>query len=112
MSRYIAREIRQLVIHRAFQFCEYCLLHESQSFIGFEVDHIISIKHGGSNEASNLAYACHYCNQYKGSDIGTILAASNDYVRFYHPKKDRWLEHFGLEQTLITPKSIYGEATI
>ena len=112
MSRYVSKYIRNLVIKRAFGLCEYCLLHESQSFIGFEIDHIISIKHGGRNQADNLAYACLYCNQYKGSDIGTILLQSDEYVRFYHPRKDRWNDHFEFIDALISPKTSIAQATI
>jgi len=112
MSRYVSKRTRNLVIKRALGLCEYCLLHESQSFIGFEIDHIISIKHGGSNRANNLAYSCLYCNQYKGSDIGTMLLPSDDYIRFYHPRKDRWNEHFKLEDAIILPRTPIAESTI
>ncbi len=42
--------------------CEYCLIHEDDTFFGCEVDHIISQKHGGPTEPENLAYACLPCN--------------------------------------------------
>lgn len=112
MSRYIPDKIREIVKERAFYLCEYCLLHESQSFVGFEIDHIISIKHGGSNEASNLAYTCQYCNQFKGADIGTILLPDEEYIRFYNPRKDKWKNHFDLEGSLIIAKTPQAEATI
>jgi hypothetical protein len=88
------------------------LLHDSQSFIGHEIDHIKSVKHGGSNEADNLAYACYYCNQHKGSDIGTALPPDDEYVRFYPPRKDTWLEHFEFNGSLIVAKTSYAQATI
>jgi hypothetical protein len=55
---YISAELRRLVAARAEGLCEYCLIHEEDTFFGCEVDHIISEKHGGSTDAGNLAYAC------------------------------------------------------
>src|SRR5919205_733252 len=51
---------------------QYYLIAEADTFYGCEVDHIISLKHGGSSDPSNLAYACALCNRAKGSDIGSI----------------------------------------
>jgi hypothetical protein len=112
MSRYIPQSTRKLIVSRAHLLCEYCLLHESQSYIGFELDHIISIKHGGDNELDNLAYACMYCNQNKGTDIGTMLLPSDAFQRFYNPRKDKWSDHFEFSNTLILPKTNIGEGTI
>ena len=68
---YIPVELRRLVIRRALWRCEYCLLHEDDTYFGCEVDHVVSEKHGGQTVAENLAYACLACNRYKGSDPWT-----------------------------------------
>lgn len=67
MSRYISKEIRIKVAERASFRCEYCKVHEEDSFLPFQVEHIISLKHGGGNEITNLALACPHCNQNKGT---------------------------------------------
>ena len=72
MTRWITPELRQIVAARANFLCEYCLVGEPDSFYGCEVDHIISLKHGGLTDVGNLAYACALCNRNKGSDIGSI----------------------------------------
>ncbi|MEA2085071.1 MAG: HNH endonuclease [Thermodesulfobacteriota bacterium] len=95
---YTSAEIRQLVAERAGRRCEYCLIHEDDTFLGCEVDHIISKKHGGSNEPENLAYACLFCNRHKGTDIGSIHPNTGKLTRFYNPRKDRWGKHFQLTQ--------------
>lgn len=92
-------------------FCEYCLIHEDETFFGCQVDHIISLKHGGSTEADNLAYACAFCNRYKGSDIASIATESGNLIRFYNPRIDRWSEHFGLKGSRIEPVTEKGEVT-
>ncbi len=63
---------RAFIALRAMDCCEYCQIHEDFMFLAFEIDHIISIKHGGGNEIANLAYACPHCNQHKGTDLTTF----------------------------------------
>ncbi|MEM8523888.1 MAG: HNH endonuclease [Bacteroidota bacterium] len=47
MSRYISETLKKEVFKRAKNCCEYCLLHQEDSYYTFQIDHIISIKHGG-----------------------------------------------------------------
>ena len=110
MARWISTELRHTIADRAKQLCEYCLIAEADTFYGCEVDHIISLKHGGSNEPDNLAYACALCNRAKGSDIGSI-ATSGEFTRFFNPRTDHWPEHFRLEGSLIQPLTTIGEVT-
>jgi hypothetical protein len=111
MSSSISEHLRQAVAHRADHLCEYCLIHEDDTFFGCEVDHIISQKHGGPTESDNLAYACFFCNRRKGSDIGSI-SQSGEFVRFFNPRTDRWEEHFHLEGVFIRPITKIGEVTV
>ena len=111
---YISAALRRLVTARAGSLCEYCLLHEDDTFFGCEVDHIISEKHAGQTTEANLAYACFVCNRNKGSDIGSLIPGSADLIRFYHPRLDRWHEHFRLATSdgiTIVALSEIGEAT-
>ena len=39
---YIPAEMRRLVIGRAGRHCEYCLIHEDDTYFGCEVDHVVS----------------------------------------------------------------------
>ena len=112
MPRYISEELRRLVANRAERLCEYCLIHEEDTFFGCEVDHIISLKHAGPTEADNLAYACVFCNRQKGSDIGSISQETGEFSRFFNPRIDRWSEHFRLEGPIIQPQTDIGEVTV
>ena len=85
---YINVELRKLVASRAELLCEYCLIHEDDTFYGCQVDHIISEKHGGLTIADNLAYACTFCNRYKGSDVGSIVLPTGEFSRFFNPRID------------------------
>jgi len=112
MSRNIPETIRKAVAERSGNRCEYCRRLEGDSFIKFQVDHIISRKHRGQTNLENLAYACAICNGNKGSDIGTILTETNVFVRLFNPRRDDWFDHFAVAEGLIYSKSDIGEATI
>lgn len=111
MSSYVSEDLRRLVAVRADLLCEYCLIHEDDTFYGCQVDHIISVKHGGATEPDNLAYACAFCNRQKGSDIGSILWQTSEFVRFFNPRADRWADHFRLNGFIIEPLTGIGEVT-
>src|SRR5438093_12047207 len=108
---YITAEMRRFVVARAEGICEYCLIAESDTFLGCAVDHIISEKHGGSTTKENLSYARVFCNQAKGSDVGSIAWESNEFVRFFSPRTDVWDEHFELVGCRIEGKTAIGTAT-
>lgn len=110
---YIGADLRRLVALRAEHLCEYCLIHEENTFYGCEVDHIISEKHDGPTHEGNLAYACLFCNRNKGSDIASLEPGTDRLVRLFDPRRDRWAQHFALEEDGITivPRSPIGEAT-
>lgn len=105
-------ETRRIVASRANRVCEYCLIAEDDAYFNFQVEHIISRKHGGSSELENLALACVFCNRYKGSDIATLIPETNQLVRFYNPRTDRWREHFRLIGVAIESLTEIGEATV
>lgn len=113
-STYISAQLRRRVIARATGLCEYCLLHEDDTLFGGEVDHVISEKHGGPTQEDNLAYACLLCNRNKGSDIATLIPERNALIRFFHPRRDRWSDHFQLDPAdgiTIVARTDIGEAT-
>lgn len=91
MSSYISDHLRQVVALRADHFCEYCLIHENDTFFGCEVDHIVSRKHGGMTESANLAYAYFFCNRLKGSDIGSLSNTGTLVVFLIHATIDGWI---------------------
>ena len=82
---YIPAALRQLVIERAGERCEYCLYPQHASLLAFEMEHIVSEKHGGVTEADNLALACPFCNRAK-ADLGSLDPESGELVAFYNPR--------------------------
>ncbi len=112
MTDTIPANLRRLVIERASGLCEYCLIHQDDTHFTFHVDHIISRKHRGPTTAVNLALSCLRCNVAKGTDVGAFVGRPRHLVRFYHPRKDRWTEHFRLQGVRILPQTEVGESTM
>lgn len=108
----VSATTRKRVAQRAAYICEYCLAQDERSFIGFEIDHIISRKHNGSNDEKNLAYACPDCNRNKGTDIASIDWNNQEIVRFFNPRADIWSEHFRLSGGFIEPITVIGKVTV
>ncbi len=73
MGTYVSVALRQQVIERAGNRCEYCGFPQSVTLLAFEMEHIISEKHGGTTSLENLALACPYCNRAKGTDLAQII---------------------------------------
>jgi len=65
-----------------------------------------------AHDVTNLAYACLPCDRHKGSDLGSIHRASGNLVRFFHPRRDRWADHFRLDGARIVPRTEIGDVTV
>ena len=108
---YIPADLRQQVTQRAERCCEYCLIHEDDSYYTLQIDHVVSEKHGGHTQEDNLALACAVCNRTKGSDVGSVDWETGAFMRFYNPRTDRWREHFDLDEARITPLTDIARVT-
>jgi hypothetical protein len=104
-TRAVARE-------RADNRCEYCLLRQQYSDVKHHIEHIVSRQHGGSDSIDNLALACHRCNLSKGPNLTGIDPTTGELVSLFHPRRDRWIEHFGFQGTKIAGCTPTGRATV
>lgn len=109
---YISAALRRLVIERAGNCCEYCLLSQSISWWSFEIDHVISEKHDGETIDSNLCLSCYRCNAYKGSDIAGADPLTGTATFLYNPRQQNWGDHFRLAGATIVPLTPEGRLTI
>ncbi len=110
MAEKIPAAVRAQIAERAGHRCEYCLLHSDDAGFPHQIDHVVSRKHGGLSSVGNLALACVLCNRNKGSDIASISRAGKT-VRFFHPRLDRWADHFRISGAVIEPLTEIGEVT-
>ena len=75
------QKVRQTIQLRAESRCEYCHIPDVVTSHTYHIDHIIAIKHDGSDELSNLAWSCLHCNLHKGTDVASSVASQKDDLR-------------------------------
>ncbi len=97
-STRIPEALRQDVLLRARDQCEYCLRPAIVHQFSYHVDHIISEQHRGSTDFNNLAWCCPECNAYKGTNLSTYLPEEGLIVNLFNPRKESWSEHFSLNE--------------
>ncbi len=110
-ATYISIALRRHVRELARERCEYCLIPESMTWVAHTIDHIIAEKHEGPTTADNLALACTLCNGRKGSDLASIDERTGSIEPLFHPRRDRWTDHFQLVGGRIEPRTPTGRAT-
>ena len=104
--------LRKLVRARAAARCEYCHLSQQFSELQFHVEHIIPRQHGGPDDAQNLALACPDCNLLKGPNLTGVDPNTQRVERLFHPRRDKWSEHFVQEGARISGKTPAGRVTV
>jgi hypothetical protein len=109
---HVPAELRRRVRERARSCCEYCRIPEGLSFAPHEVDHIVAEKHDGRSTEENLALCCTLCNRRKGSDLASIDPQTGEIVALFHPRRDRWSDHFQFDGTRVVPLTPCGRATV
>jgi hypothetical protein len=109
---HIPADLRRLVRDRAGERCEYCLLPEPFALTTHPIDHVVAEKHGGATAAENLALSCTICNGHKGSDLASVDPESGAIVPLFHPRRDRWADHFRLVGGRIEPLTPSGRVTV
>jgi len=107
------RATRRFVRDRAGLRCEYCgLPQEALPLVSFHVEHVTAKQHGGSDDADNLALACHHCNLHKGPNLTGIDPETGAIVRLFHPRLDVWADHFRFQGAILEGQSPTGRATV
>ena len=76
------------------------------------MDHIIAQKHGGPTIEPNLAWACFYCNNAKGSDLAGLDPLTGQLTRLFNPRTDLWSEHFRWSGAELVGTTDVGRVTV
>jgi len=85
---------------------------ENIGLYAHHVDHIISLKHNGSSEIENLAWACFQCNVAKGSDIAGYDEETDELTPLFHPRPQKWGDHFEMVDIVIIGRTPVGRLTV
>lgn len=109
----ITVEVRRRVRERAEGCCEYCRIRqEDESFITYQIEHIVPKQHGGSHAEENLALACPHCNLHKGPNLSGIDPETGTVESLFNPRFQIWDEHLEFRGPYILGKSPTGRATV
>jgi len=113
-------EVRMVVQARARDACEYCLMPTRGRY---EVDHIVPVSQWSAYLAGNLmirpverdrsvdhldnfSWSCSYCNSFKGDRVSGRVGQR--VYRLFHPRRDRWEDHFMLRDGLFLVRGVTG----
>jgi hypothetical protein len=105
-----ARRIRAAARNR----CGYCLSPQQLVMARLEIEHIIPLAKGGTNDESNLWLSCPLCNRSKADQTVAQDPETGQTVPLFNPRLQNWFEHFrwaddGLRILGLTP---VGRATV
>ena len=94
--------------------CGYCQSPQHLVMARLEVEHIIPLAKGGSDDESNLWLACPICNRHKSDKIVALDPVTGETWPLFNPRTQVWSEHFcwsedGLRIVGLTP---IGRATV
>lgn len=104
---------RALVKERAEHRCEYCQTHQEDSpLAALHIEHIRPLKHGGTDDESNLCLACIDCNLHKGPNLTGIDPFTDAVTQLFHPRQQQWDDHFRWDGIQIVGISAVGRTTI
>ncbi len=105
--------LRQFIRVRADHQCEYCRLPQGAApFLAFHIEHIHAQQHVIDDSEDILALACPDCNRHKGPNLTTLDPETREIVRLFHPREDKWYEHFVWNGSIIEGATLIGEATV
>jgi hypothetical protein len=106
----IARRIREAARNR----CGYCLAPQDLVLDRLEIEHIVPVGAGGTDDETNLWLACGICNGHKWKHTSEPDPLTNEVVPLFNPRTQTWSEHFewsedGIRVIGLTPT---GRATV
>ena len=109
----IGSATRRLVRRRADNRCEYCRAHQDdEPFFRYQIEHVIAIQHGGTDDDDNLALACSHCNRHKGPNLAGIDPETGAMERLFHPRRQVWNDHFEIRGSFIIGTTPTGRVTV
>jgi hypothetical protein len=87
-------------------------MHQSLQVATFHIEHVLPESAGGGSATANLALACPSCNLHKSNRVEVVDPATGATVNLFHPRKDKWSEHFSWHGHTIVGHTSVGRATV
>lgn len=94
--------------------CGYCLCSETLLGMPMEIEHLISLAAGGTDDEENLWLSCRRCNGFKGILTQAIDPLGGQLTNLFNPRGQQWQEHFQWSEdgTQILGLTEGGRATV
>lgn len=108
----VSASLRDDVVHRAEDRCEYCQLSQHGQEAAFHIDHVIPKAAGGLTAKDNLALACVSCSLRKWAKLSATDPDTGEEFPLFNPRMQAWTEHFRWENERILPVTATGRATV
>ncbi|MCB1234658.1 MAG: HNH endonuclease [Verrucomicrobiae bacterium] len=99
------------VRQRAANRCEYCRISQRLQGAIFHIEHIVPRTKDGTDDLENLALACPSCNLRKSDRVEAPDPRFGTAVPLFHPRRDKWGDHFFLHEGEIQALTAVGRAT-
>lgn len=114
MSVYLSGKLRRQLEEADDHRCAYCHTTQFNSGQRMVADHIIPESKGGETAFENLCFACHLCNEFKGSRTIGVDPITGQPVPLFHPRQQSWFDHFAWEEsaTRVIGVTAVGRATV
>jgi hypothetical protein len=102
--------VRSQARHR----CGYCQSPQHLVMARLEIEHILPLARGGSDDESNLWLACPICNSHKSDKAQAVDPETGTIVPLFNPRAQRWSEHFRWAEDglRIIGRTPIGRATV
>lgn len=110
----IAASVRYEVLRRSGFRCSYCGIGAPDAFL--QIDHIVPVARGGTNDPANLTAACQRCNIGKGVGSAEPGGVKFEIAPVYTPPRGRgpaiadfqfeWEDDLDLPQLLGEPEPL------
>lgn len=108
----IQAALRDEVVLRASNRCEYCCLSQSGQEATFHIDHVVPRAAGGPTTAANLALACVSCSLRKWAKQAAEDPDTGAETSLFSPRSHRWTEHFRWDGAVVVPLTPVGRTTV
>jgi HNH endonuclease len=110
----VSEAVRERVREQAQNRCGYCQSPQQYVLGLLELDHIIPMAKGGTDDEDNLWLACRLCNGFKATQTHARDPGTSRRVRLFNPRRQRWARHFlwSDDGTRIIGRTACGRATV
>jgi DNA-directed RNA polymerase subunit RPC12/RpoP len=109
---FIPDHVRDQVIQRAKNRCEYCGISQEGQEAAFHVDHAVPLNAGGQTILENLALACVSCSLRRGARQRATDPKTGKLAPLFNPRRDAWRLHFRWNDVRVIGLSPVGRATV